>query len=223
MSVIEEAAVTEATLNELSQATPIAEMLGEALPVDEAVEGEIVEPEEDPGSLLPITVVERQPASPAPTPPESGSLAELELLAEAAAASGMFPDDDFTKLLTKAMLGRTLNIPAAAAFNEIVVIRNKPSLSAELQRALAIRAGFRILCSTPPAEQRMRCDLDLVEVKTGEVWGSASFTAQEAQDAGLFRNEVWGKWRADMLFARATTRLISRFAPHILHGLATFD
>lgn len=223
MSVIEEAATTEATLNELNQAAPIGEMLGDAPPIDEAAEGEVVELEEDLESLLPIIVAEQQPAPQAAAPPASGSLAELELLAEAAAASGMFPGQDFTMLMTKAMLGRTLNIPPAAAFNEIIVIRDKPSISAELQRALAIRAGFRIRCTTPLAEQRIRCDLDLVEVKTGEVWGSASFTAQEAQDAGLLRNEVWGKWRADMLFARATTRLISRFAPHILHGVPTFD
>lgn len=155
-----------------------------------------------------------------PTPQES--LQELTVLCEYAASSGMFPSETFVSLLTKAMLGRQLGISAAAAFNGIHSIRGQPSISAELQRALAWRAGYRIRCLH---SDRLRCALELVDAASGEVLGAAEFTAQEAQDAGLLRggDSAWARWRSEMLYARATTRLISRFCPWILYGLTIND
>ena len=144
------------------------------------------------------------------------SLSELQMLCEYAEESGMYPNETFTTLLMKAMLGKALGIPAASSFKAIHVINNAPGLSAELQRALAERAGYRIKC---PHSDRKRCDLQLVEAATGEVLGEASFTAEEAEAAGLLKGVNWTKWRSDMLFARATTRLITRFCSRILYGI----
>mgnify|MGYP001596473536 FL=1 len=144
------------------------------------------------------------------------SLSELTMLCEYAAESGLYPGQSFICLLTKSMLGKALGIPAASAFKGIHVIQNSPSLSAELQRALAHRAGYRIRCSH---SDRKRCDLELVEIATGEVLGEASFTAEEAEAAGLLKGVNWSRYRNEMLWARCTTRLISRFCPHILYGI----
>lgn len=186
--------------------------------VEEASEGEVVlEGEtfvEEPAAEEGLATL---PAAPLRLRGEVGeSLSELQMLCEYAAESGLYPGQTFIGLLTKALISKALGISAAAGFSSIHVIRNQPSLSAELQRALAIRAGYRFKCLH---SDRKRCDLELVEAATGEVIGSASFTAEEAEQAGLLKGEAWSRWRNEMLWARCSTRLISRFCPHILFGI----
>jgi hypothetical protein len=54
------------------------------------------------------------------------------------------------------------------------------------------------------------------ESKEYEQPAIASFTADDARKAELLNKDNWKKWREDMYFARALTRLQRRYAPGVL-------
>lgn len=221
--------VIEAPESVLEREREDPEVEQEEEPGEETHEGEWVSeesPTDEGKTLLPIpheieTAIHEIAArvlAPGAPPASLDTFHELMELAELAEASGCFPGQTRVQLLTKAMLGKALDIPAAVAFSQIHTIGKSLSPSAELQRTLVMRAGYRIrsLQST-----HQICELELVVAATGEVVGSASFTFEEAKQAQLLKSDAWIKWMPDMLYARASTRLIGRFAPWVLHFDAT--
>lgn len=210
---------------------------GDLLDPEETLTGELVrmdrqgmgsyEPEV-PGdrALMPYDADALQPTI-VDTPQHAGlAMAESELewmmtLAEMAFNSGMYPGATPAELMMKAMLGLTVGMVPAQAFTCIDVIRNKPSLGAETQRSLLPAWGLKLVQIRPegwtPKDDADYCWLQLVREETGEVLGDACFTFQEAQRADLLRSDAWKKWTSDMLFARATTRVIARYAPWVLY------
>lgn len=96
------------------------------------------------------------------------------------------------------------------------VIDGRPELSANMMRALVLRAGHRI---DIVEHTEKICRLRLVRVDGSSY--EASFSIRDAEAAGLMNNAKkhnWKKYGADMLYARATSRLVRRHAPDVLCG-----
>ena len=110
---------------------------------------------------------------------------------------------------------RSLNVSAFWALQSMHVIEGKLSLSAELMRGLAIRAGHRV--------KIIKRDMDeaVVEIKRADSDEPyrASFTWKEAQDAGLQNKDNWKKYRRAMLVARATSIAMRDECPDVLYGV----
>ena len=160
-----------------------------------------------------------------PARPQAGAISdselqEIQLLCEFASQSDMFPKETEVSLLTKALLGRALRIPPIAAFTGIYTIQTATSttasISAKLQRALAMREGYDI---REVESNRQRCELMLFRRATGELIGSATFTAEEAERAKLLGNDPWQKRREDMLWKSCSSRLLDRYAPYLEFGI----
>jgi len=131
-----------------------------------------------------------------------------------AAASGLYGEETELDLAMKALVGTALGLSIATSFQALQKIRNGINIPAELQRALVRRAGYRIRQVELTYES---CTLQLVVAATGELVGESTYTMDDAGKAKLLGNETWHKYRKNMLFARCTTDLLSRFAPEILY------
>ena len=119
------------------------------------------------------------------------------------------------RLYYAAELGLT---PMAAA--ELTVIKGRLYVGAQLLRALAIRAGYRVFRADLSDET---CTARLVD-REGRVVGEATFTIDQAKKAGLVRaGSPWTTHPSRMLWARASKNAIVDFAPEVALGLALDD
>ena len=175
----------------------------------------------EPGTLVPfpaqtqeLTQREEQvPAAITEQKPEEAEWDRVLRFAQFAAASGLYPDQTDMELAQKALVGTALGLSIATSFQALQKIRQGINIPAEVQRALARRAGYRIRQVELTYEV---CTLQLIVDATGQLVGETTYTLEDASKAKLLGNEVWSKYRKSMLFARATTDLISRFAPECL-------
>jgi hypothetical protein len=113
-----------------------------------------------------------------------------------------------------------LELPATAVA-EITVIHGRLFIGAQLLRALAERAGYKVarLELTPET-----CTALLVNRDTGEELGRTTFTIEDATKAGLVRKgSAWETHPARMLWARASTLVIRDFAPAVSLGMYSAD
>lgn len=141
-------------------------------------------------------------------------------------ASGMFPDlKSEAQAMVKVMVGKELNLPPFASITGIHVVNGKPVIGANLIATMIAnhpRYSYRVAKSTKEI-----CEINFFDSKnklSDEEYfvGSCSFTAQEAQEAGLLGKDNWKKYTADMLFARAISRGAKRYAPGIFGGAAVY-
>ena len=102
------------------------------------------------------------------------------------------------------------------ALNGVHVIEGSVSVKPEMMRALIRRAGhgLEVVESTPE-----RCVIVGERADTGEK-GTGSFTIKEAQVAGLTGKAVWKQYPADMLLARATSRLGRSLFSDVIAGIS---
>jgi hypothetical protein len=113
-----------------------------------------------------------------------------------------------------------LELPATAV-SELSVINGKLFVGAQLLRALAGRAGYRVgrLDSTDKT-----CTAVLLNGETGEELGRTTFTIEDAKSAGMIRaRSAWETHPARMLWARASTYVIRDFAPAVSLGMYADD
>ena len=101
------------------------------------------------------------------------------------------------------------------AIHGVAWVQGKPVIDATLQRALATRAGYRILV-TDASPQSVTAKVVLMA--TGETLGSVTYTIEDARTAGLAGKDNWKKNPEDMLVARATSRAVRRFCSDVLVG-----
>lgn len=149
-------------------------------------------------------------------------LDDLARLGTWLAASESGKDDANAKGATAALrlyyaaeLGLT---PMAAA--ELTVIKGRLYVGAQLLRALAIRAGYRVFRADISDDT---CTARLVD-RDGRVVGEATFTIDQAKKAGLVRaGSPWTTHPSRMLWARASKNVIVDFAPEVALGLALDD
>ena len=108
--------------------------------------------------------------------------------------------------------------PMAAA--ELTVIKGRLYIGAQLLRALAIRAGYRVYRLESTDES---CTARIV-AGDGRIVGESTFTLEQARKAGLIRQgSPWTTHPARMLWARASKNAIVDFAPEIALGIALDD
>jgi len=110
---------------------------------------------------------------------------------------------------------RSLNVSAFWALQSMHVIEGKLSISAELMRGLAIRAGHKVKII-----KRER-DEAIVEIQRADsdTPYRASFSWQEAIDAELHTKSNWKKYPKAMLVARATSIAMRDECPDVLYGV----
>ena len=114
----------------------------------------------------------------------------------------------------KIQAGAELGIPPVAAMSSIYIVEGKPTLSAVLMGALVKRSGrynYRVIEHTND-----KCSILFFEDK--EQIGTSTFTYEDAQAAGVVRNQTWTKYRRNMLFARAMSNGCRWYCPDVFGG-----
>lgn len=158
---------------------------------------------------------------------EINKLEQLMQLAHLLVHSGLYPDiDNVEKAAAIILAGSELGLKPCAALSNLNIIKNKVTMSANLMA--------QMLKSHPKYDYRIKehsekiCVIEVLE-KTEQQWtvlGEASFSWQEANDAGLTTNpklQNWQKFAKDMLFARTISRAVRQLAPDVVQGLGIYE
>lgn len=138
----------------------------------------------------------------------------LQLVARNAAASGLYGGiGNESKIFMILLAANELGIKPMQALNGgMWNIQGKVELSARLMNSMIRRAGHsikEIQCDNT------KCILEGKRADNGDTF-TASFTIEEAQQAGLAGRQNWKVYAKDMLFARALSRLARRLFPDII-------
>ena len=126
-------------------------------------------------------------------------------------------------VMTTVMAGREMNMGAMASLRAFHIIDGKPTLAADLIRALVMGS---------PACEYFRCTERTAEKATfvtkrrGDPEIALTFTVAEGRlawpkDDAAFAKSGWGKNPADMCVARASAKLARLVYPDVVHGLFT--
>lgn len=130
------------------------------------------------------------------------------------------------KTTAAVLYGRELGLPPMTGLGQTHVIEGRAGISAELMRALILRAGHSY---TIPVATREKCTIR--GRRKGETeWTEATWTIQEAHQTQVFLSKEkgwgslsakaqWRSWPAEMLLARATTRLARMIFPDVISGM----
>lgn len=121
-------------------------------------------------------------------------------------------------VLMTIMAGRDFGMSAMASLRAFHVVKGKPVLAADAIRALVMRSGkvkfFR--CAERTAE---KCTF-VAQRHEDDAPTSLTYTIEEARAAGLVVNgSNWTKGPADMLVARASSKLARIVCPEVTFGL----
>lgn len=124
-------------------------------------------------------------------------------------------------VLSTVLAGRELGLQAMASLRAIHIVEGKPTLSADLIRAMVIRSGLATYfrCSERTAQRAT-----FVTKRGDDPEMALTFTIEEARAAFSGKQEAWdksgwGKNPADMLVARAGAKLARLVYPDVVHGL----
>lgn len=114
------------------------------------------------------------------------------------------------------LAGRELGIGPMTSLQHLHVIDGRPSMSAQLMRALVLGAGHTIRVVESSST---RCTI--TGRRRGEdEWSSVTWTVQEARQAGVEGKSNWKKYPRQMLVARATGELCRNLFADVLGGMA---
>lgn len=120
-------------------------------------------------------------------------------------------------ILSTVMAGRELGMQAMASLRAFHIIEGRPTLAADLIRALVIRSG---------AAKYFRCTERTAERATFETQRgddppiALSYTLAEAQGSGRVKeSSAYKRDPADVLVARASSKLARLVFPDVVHGL----
>lgn len=115
------------------------------------------------------------------------------------------------------LTGRELGIGPMQALRDIHMVDGRPAFAAQLMLA-KMRQGGIVLLETDSNEERAW--IKARRADNGEV-AEFEFTIAEAETAGLLakKGQSWQKYRKDMLWARAVSRMARRFGSDMLGGL----
>ena len=143
------------------------------------------------------------------------SVDDVVRLGKMMAASGFFSDaQDTAQACVKILAGAELGISPLAAMRGVYVFDGNTTLNSSLIAALIKR--------------HPRYDYEVVKVndggaaidfyQEGERRGRATFSMDDAKQAGLTSKRNWKKYPQDMMFARAMTRGARRFCSEVFLG-----
>ena len=121
------------------------------------------------------------------------------------------------EVLAAMLTGQELGLGPMQSLRMINVIEGRPSISAELMRALVNRAGHRL--SVVEARQD-KVTLFGQRRDTGSS-ATVTWTLKDAERARLTGNPAWAKYPRSMLLARATSELCRQIFADIVTGLYT--
>lgn len=116
--------------------------------------------------------------------------------------------------VTIMLLGMDYGLPPLTAVAQIHVLKGKPSLSAGAQSAIAKRSGRYTWTVKKLTNEECHLVFLQRDSNSDSGWmelGPASFTMEDAKQAGLLGNMTWKKYAQDMLFARAVSRGVKRY------------
>lgn len=119
-------------------------------------------------------------------------------------------------VLAAILTGNELGIDALQSLAKIHVIEGKPAISAELMRALVLRAGHELWI-----EESTATKCTVVGRRHGsEQLSRITWTMDDATRAGLNGRQNWRKYPKQMLVARATSELARLTFPDVLAGVS---
>lgn len=143
-------------------------------------------------------------------------------LAEQIARTDFVPDGlkgNPAAVMAAMLKGHEVGMAPMQALSHIHVIKGKPSISAEGQRALVLAAGHSIRVKKLSPEA-----CTLIGTRSGETEGTeVTYTLDEAKKAGIARGNNWANHPTDMLLARASTRLCRAVFPDVTGGLSSYE
>lgn len=128
-------------------------------------------------------------------------------------------------VLATVLAGRELGLQAMASLRSIHIVEGKPTLSADLIRALAIQSPS---CRYFRCIERTDARATFETQRGDDPPVSLSFTIEEGRAAwskgdDAWKKSGWGKFPADMLVARASAKLARLVYPDVCFGLYTTD
>ena len=118
----------------------------------------------------------------------------------------------------------SLGLPAHAA-SEVHIINGNLATSAQLKRAQAFTQGYQVV---PIENTNEVCTVEIIDRKTNKPLASTkpvTFTIEDAKRMGLLekKGKAWHNNPADMLFARASSKAIRMYIPHVALGVLTIE
>lgn len=132
------------------------------------------------------------------------------------------------KTTASVLYSRELGLPPMTGLGVTHVIEGKPGISAEAMRSLILQAGHELAF---PKRTATECVMRGRRKGSAE-WTETSFTLAEAAAIKFRTKEGWkplttkANWQnfpADMLLARATTRLARMLFPDVIHGMRSAE
>lgn len=154
------------------------------------------------------------------TPKPASTLSEQVMFAKALADASLLPESyrrQPSNVLYALQAADALGIHPMTAIQQVHVIKGKPSMSAELMRALVQRAGhrFRIVESTSQV-----ATVEIVRADDPEFPQRFSFSMDDATRAKLTGKDSWRTFPTAMLLARATSSAVRAVCPDVLMGIS---
>lgn len=120
-------------------------------------------------------------------------------------------------VLSTVLSGRELGLSAMASLRAFHVVEGKPTMAADALRALVLKSGK---AKTFRCTERTAQAATFTTTREGEEPMELRYTIEEAQAAGLVKNGgSWTKNPADMLVARASSKLARLVYPDVVAGL----
>jgi hypothetical protein len=147
---------------------------------------------------------------------ESAKLAELMFKSRLFSAYGT-PE----AVLSTIIAGREFGLSAMASLRSMHIIDGKPTMAADLIRALVLRSGavkfFRCVERTDKS-----CTFEAQRGEDPPI--KLTYTIEDAKrswskDEKAWNASGWGRNPSDMLVARAGAKLARLIAPDVIHGL----
>jgi hypothetical protein len=119
-------------------------------------------------------------------------------------------------VLCAILTGNELGIDAMQSLAKIHVIEGKPAISAELMRALVLRAGHEMWVEEATAT---KCTV-AGKRRGSEQTSRVTWTLDDAKRAGLEGRPNWRKYPKQMLLARASSELARTMFADVLAGVS---
>jgi len=114
------------------------------------------------------------------------------------------------------LAGHEAGVSPMQALAKIHVIEGRPAMSAELMRAIVLRAGHEIWLEESSSTKAVACGKRAGRIRTSRV----EWTMDDAKRAQLDQRQNWRKFPRAMLAARATAELCRSLFPDVLAGIS---
>lgn len=147
------------------------------------------------------------------------SVPDALALAERIAGTEFVPKDLRNRpeaVLAAMLTGAELGLPPMSSLSKIHVVDGRPSIAAELMRALVLRAGHELWI-----EASSNTAVTLGGRRAGQERPTRiTWTIDDARNAGLDRKQNWRSYPRAMLVARATGELCRILFADVLAGIS---